>query len=183
MPTHEIIISGFGGQGVLFLGEMLAQAAVREGLNTTWLPAYGPEQRGGTAYCTVVISDRPIASPVVADPSILIVLNRPSLDRFEDAVRPGGIILCDGTMVGRHVERTDVRLLNVPATAIAKELGSTRSTNVVLLGALLEAVPLLSLESIHAALEAKVTNPQARALNQAALKRGGREARESAGHA
>lgn len=181
MPTHEIIISGFGGQGVLFLGEMLAQSAVREGLNTTWLPAYGPEQRGGTAYCTVVVSDEPIASPVVADPSILVVLNRPSLDRFEATVRPGGLILCDSTMVGRQVKRTDVRSLNIPATAIAKELGSTRSTNVVLLGALLATTPLFSSDSVRAALEAKVANPQARALNVAALERGGQEAREAAG--
>ncbi|MDR7523330.1 MAG: 2-oxoacid:acceptor oxidoreductase family protein [Armatimonadota bacterium] len=175
MPTYEIIIAGFGGQGVMFLGEILAHAALHEGYEVTWLPSYGPEQRGGTAHCTVVISDRPVASPVVADPSILIALNRPSLDRFEPAVRPGGLIVCDVTMTGRAPARPDAETVCVPATAIANDLGAARVANMVILGALLAAQPILSQDSIRAALETKVRDPQARARNLDALARGAQE--------
>jgi 2-oxoglutarate ferredoxin oxidoreductase subunit gamma len=181
MPTHEIIIAGFGGQGVMFFGEILAQAAVHEGRHVTWLPSYGPEQRGGTANCTVVISDEPIASPVVADPTIVIAMNRPSLERFEPAVRPGGLILTDSTIVERAPQRADVTSAAVPATAIANELGATRSANVVIMGALLAARPILSEESVRAALDQKVRDPEARARNAAALDRGRSALRELAG--
>jgi 2-oxoglutarate ferredoxin oxidoreductase subunit gamma len=176
MPTHEIVIAGFGGQGCLFFGDVLAHAALHDGLQVTWLPSYGPEQRGGTANCTVVISDEPIASPVVADPTILVAMNRPSLDRFEPEVRPGGLIVADGTMVERVPTRSDVQALSVPATAIASELGSTRAANVVLLGALLALRPILSPESVRTALAEKARDPAVRARNEAALDRGAREA-------
>jgi 2-oxoglutarate ferredoxin oxidoreductase subunit gamma len=179
MQAHEIVIAGFGGQGVLFLGEVLAHAAVHEGLHVTWLPAYGPEMRGGTASCTVVISDEPIASPVVADPTVLIALNRPSLERFEPAVRAGGLIVTDATMVEVEPERRDVEVVTVPATAIANDLGATRAANVVVLGALLSVRPLFADASITAALEDKVRKPEARAINAAALERGRREARRA----
>jgi 2-oxoglutarate ferredoxin oxidoreductase subunit gamma len=180
MPAHEIVIAGFGGQGVLFLGEVLAHAAVREGRQVTWLPAYGPEQRGGTAHCTVVIDDAPIASPVVADPTVLIALNRPSLDRFEPAVRPGGLIVLDTTLVDRLPARTDVRCVAVPATAIATELGAPRAANVVALGALLAAAPILSEAAVRAGLEDKVRDSDQRAANLAALARGAAAARAPA---
>lgn len=176
MAAHELIIAGFGGQGVLFLGEVLAHAAVHEGRHVTWLPAYGPEQRGGTAHCTVVVSDTPIASPVVADPTILVALNRPSLDRFEGAVRPGGLIVTDHTMVERLPHRADVRTVAVPATALAVELGVPRCANMIVLGALLAAAPILSEAAIRAGLEAKVRDPELRARNLEALARGLREA-------
>ncbi len=175
MPSHEIIIAGFGGQGVLFLGEVLARAGVREGREVTWLPSYGPEQRGGTANCTVVISDEPVGSPVVADPSILIVLNRPSLDRFEPQVRAGGLIVYDSTMIGRAPGRSDVTAVAVPATAAASDLGSARVANVILLGALLEARPVVSTAAARAALDEMVIDPEARARNATALERGARE--------
>ncbi|MDQ7839937.1 MAG: 2-oxoacid:acceptor oxidoreductase family protein [bacterium] len=175
MAVHEIVIAGFGGQGVLFLGEVLAQAALSEGREVTWLPAYGPEQRGGTAYCTVVISSEPIGSPVVSDPTVMIAMNRPSLDRFEPAVRPGGLIVCDSTLTGRVPERTDVEVIAVPATAIAVELGAARAANVVLLGATLAARPILSAESVRAALDGMVADPQIIARNAAAFERGARE--------
>lgn len=183
MSTHEIIIAGFGGQGVLFLGEVLAHAAVHDGHHVTWLPAYGPEQRGGTAYCTVVISDQPIASPVVTDPAILLIMNRPSLDRFESAARPGGLIVCDATMVGRRPARADVQVVSIPATAIAAELSAPRAANVVVLGALLAARPILTDAGIRAALEEKVRDPEARAKNLLALERGAREALQPVGTA
>ncbi len=175
MASCEIVIAGFGGQGVLFLGEVLAQAALREGREVTWLPAYGPEQRGGTAYCTVVISDGPIGSPVVSDPAVLIAMNRPSLERFEPAVRPGGLIVCDVTLTGRAPGRADVRSVAVPATAIAAELGAARAANVVLLGATLAAEPVLAAESLRTALDGMVADPRVRARNAAALERGARE--------
>jgi 2-oxoglutarate ferredoxin oxidoreductase subunit gamma len=172
MPAHEIIIAGFGGQGVLFLGEVLAHAALHEGRHVTWLPAYGPEQRGGTASCTVVIDEEPIASPVVADPTVLIALNRPSLDRFEAAVRRGGVIVVDRTMVDRTPARADVRTVAVPATAIAVEIGSPRSANVIVLGALLAVLPVVSEAAVRAGLEDKVRDPERHAANLAALERG-----------
>jgi 2-oxoglutarate ferredoxin oxidoreductase subunit gamma len=175
MPSHEIVIAGFGGQGVLFLGEVLARAGMREGREVTWLPSYGPEQRGGTANCTVVIGDEPIGSPVVADPSILIVLNRPSLDRFEPQVRPGGMIVYDSTMVTRAPIRTDVSVVAVPATAVASGLGSTRAANVVLLGALLAIRPVVTTATARAVLDEMVADPEAKTLNAAALERGARE--------
>lgn len=172
MPTHDIVVAGFGGQGVLFLGEVLARAAMREGREVTWLPAYGPEQRGGTANCTVVISDEPIGSPVVADPSVLIALNRPSLDRFEPHVKPGGLIVYDATMITRGLSRTDLTATAVPATEIAIALGSPRAANVVLLGALLARQPLVSGDAVRAVLEEMVRDPEVRARNAAALDRG-----------
>ncbi len=181
MPAHEIVIAGFGGQGTLFFGDVLAHAALHDDLQVTWLPSYGPEQRGGTANCTVVISDEPIASPVVADPTILVAMNRPSLDRFEPAVRPGGLIVCDSTMVDQAPSRSDVQAVLVPATAIANDLGSTRAANVVLLGALLAARPILSSESVRLALAEKAKDPTVRARNEAALDRGAREALQPAG--
>jgi Pyruvate/2-oxoacid:ferredoxin oxidoreductase gamma subunit len=180
MPTHEVVIAGFGGQGCLFFGDVLAHAALRDGLQVTWLPSYGPEQRGGTANCTVVISDQPIASPVVADPTILVAMNRPSLDRFEPQVRADGLIIADSTLVERIPARTDVRAFSVPATAIAQELGSTRAANVVLMGALLALAPILSMESIRAALAEKAKDPAVRARNEAALERGASEALQPA---
>lgn len=175
MPAHEIVIAGFGGQGVLFLGEVLARAAMREGREVTWLPAYGPEQRGGTANCTVVMSDDPIGSPVVADPSILIVFNRPSLDRFEHQVRRGGLIVYDSTMIGRAPSRDDLTPVPVPATEIANSLGSPRAANVVLLGALLQTRPVVSMATARAVLDEMVSDAEARARNTEALERGARE--------
>lgn len=175
MSSHELIIAGFGGQGVLFLGEVLARAGLREDRQVTWLPSYGPEQRGGTANCTVVISDEPIGSPVVADPSILIVLNRPSLDRFEPQVRPGGLIVYDGTMVTRAPVRTDVTVVAVPATAIARDLGSARAANVVLLGALLAIRPVVAASTARTILDEMVADPAAKECNAAALEHGARE--------
>jgi 2-oxoglutarate ferredoxin oxidoreductase subunit gamma len=172
MATHEIVIAGFGGQGILFLGEVLARAALHEDRHVTWLPAYGPEQRGGTANCTVVISDQPIASPVVADPTLLIVLNRPSLDRFEPRVRRGGLIVLDRTMVDRAPARTDVEVIAIPATAVAGDLGSSRAANVVILGAVLAVVPVVSVESARIALDEMVHDDEARARNVKALERG-----------
>ncbi len=152
MAATDLIVAGFGGQGVLFFGEVLARAALREGKNVTWLPSYGPEQRGGTATCTVVVSDEPIGSPVVADPEIVIVMNRPSLDRFEPRVRAGGLLIVNASMVDRPVRRTDVHLIAVDAMPQAAALGDARMANMVMLGALLAVRPVVSVEAVRGAL-------------------------------
>jgi 2-oxoglutarate ferredoxin oxidoreductase subunit gamma len=174
MATTELVIAGFGGQGILFLGEVLAHAAVIEGKNATWMPAYGPEQRGGTATCTVVIADEPIGSPVVSDPPVVIVMNRPSLDKFEPRVRPAGLLIVNSSLVDRPAERTDVRVVEVDAVREATGLGDARAANMVLLGAFLEAMPVVSREAVEQALRDLI--PPARAqmvgLNLAAIARG-----------
>ncbi len=148
MAALDLIAAGFGGQGILFLGEVLAWAAVLEGKNATWLPSYGPEQRGGTATCTVVVAGGTIGSPVVADPEVLVAMNGPSLDKFAPRVRPGGLVIVDASMVDRPVARSDVRVVRVDAVAQAAALGDVRMANMVLLGALLAAVPVVSLDAV-----------------------------------
>jgi 2-oxoglutarate ferredoxin oxidoreductase subunit gamma len=152
MATFEIIIAGFGGQGVLFAGEILARAAVLEDKNVTWMPSYGPEQRGGTATCTVVVSDEAIGSPIVWDPQVAIVMNRPSLDKFEPRIRPGGVLVVNTAMVDRPVARMDLRVVAVDATRVASALSNPAVANMVLLGALLRVLPIVSASSVRLAL-------------------------------
>ena len=148
----EIVIAGFGGQGVLFTGQLLAYAAMGEGKNVTWFPSYGPEMRGGTANCTVVIADEEIGSPQVRNPKVVIAMNLPSLDRYEPLVAPDGLLVVNSSMVNRTPERTDIRILMVPGNEIAEEIGDKRMTNMVLLGGMLAYQPVLPLEVIHDAL-------------------------------
>ncbi len=149
----EVIISGFGGQGVLFAGQLLAYAAMDQGLEVTWIPSYGPEMRGGTANCTVVISDEEIGSPLVRKPRAAIVMNRPSLDKYEPLVSPGGVLVVNTSMVDREPTRTDIKVLLVPGNEIAERLGDRRMTNMVLLGSLLANLDLLSKEALVKALQ------------------------------
>jgi 2-oxoglutarate ferredoxin oxidoreductase subunit gamma len=149
---NEIIISGFGGQGVLFAGQLLAFAALDDGKHVTWFPSYGPEMRGGTAHCTVIISDQEIGSPVVRNPRAAIVMNLPSLDRYETLVQPGGVLVVNSSLVNRTCTRNDLMILELPANEIAEELGDRRLTNLVLLGALLHAIPVLEVPTVKKAL-------------------------------
>jgi 2-oxoglutarate ferredoxin oxidoreductase subunit gamma len=142
-PIADVVIAGFGGQGVLFAGQLLAHAALDAGLQTTWFPSYGPEMRGGTANCTVVVADGPIGSPVVGRPQAAIVLNLPSLDRYEPLVAPGGLLVVNTSLVDRAVARDDLEVVAIPADDVAAELGHPKLTNVVLLGALLVRHPAL----------------------------------------
>ncbi len=144
----EIIIAGFGGQGVLVMGQLLAHAGMLEKKKVTWYPSYGPEQRGGTCNCSVVISDKEIGSPIVVEPDAAIIMNRPSLDRFEPLIKRGGLLVYNSTLIDRDVERTDLRVIAVPANEIADELGSARTANMVTLGAFLEAANVVRVESI-----------------------------------
>ena len=134
----EIIISGFGGQGSLFAGQLLAYAAVEAGKHVTWIPSYGPEIRGGTAHCTVVISDEPIGSPLVRRPGAVVALNLPSFRKYEELLKPGGILVYNRSLIEAHETRSDVQYYGVPANAVAESLGNVRQANVVLLGALLQ---------------------------------------------
>jgi 2-oxoglutarate ferredoxin oxidoreductase subunit gamma len=131
----EVMFAGFGGQGILMSGKILAEAAMEMGLEVGWVPSYGPEMRGGTAYCTVVISDRPIGSPIIRNPMHLVAMNRPSLEKFAPHVKPGGIIFINSSLIPIDSGRSDVDELKVPATEIAKNLGSERVANIVALSA------------------------------------------------
>lgn len=148
----EIIIAGFGGQGVLFGGQLLTYAAMDEGKEVTWIPSYGPEMRGGTANCTVVISDEEIGSPMVSNPQAVIAMNLPSLDKYEPMVRPGGVLVVNESMVDREIVRKDIRGVMLKANEIAESLGDKRMSNMVLLGALIANLPVLPLEAIEKAL-------------------------------
>lgn len=170
----EIIIAGFGGQGVLFGGQLLAYAGMDEGKYVTWIPAYGPEMRGGTANCTTIISDEEIGSPLVQYPAAIIAMNRPSLDKYEDRVKPGGLLVVNSSMLDRQVNRKDIRVVSVDAGEIAEKIGDRRMTNVVLLGALLVNVPVLPMPAIENALKVHLPTRHQRLLsmNYDALREG-----------
>ena len=170
----EIVISGFGGQGALFAGQLLAYAALDAGLHTTWFPSYGPEMRGGTAHCTTIVSSEPIGSPVVRNPRAAIVLNLPSMERYEPLVKPGGVLVVNSSIVDERPDRTDLTALLVPGDDIAQALGETRVTNLVLLGALLARLPVLELKQVQATLEHVIPEHRKHLLatNVEALERG-----------
>ncbi|MFA5058804.1 MAG: 2-oxoacid:acceptor oxidoreductase family protein, partial [Opitutaceae bacterium] len=143
MTEERIIIAGFGGQGVLMIGKLLAHAGMMEGKNVTWLPAYGPEMRGGTANCNVIISDDIIGAPIVTEATCVIAMNLPSLDRFESFVRPGGWLLANSSLIPRTPVRRDVQTLAIPVNDLAQEQGSPKVANVVMLGAYLAVTPVV----------------------------------------
>lgn len=168
----QVKIAGFGGQGVLFLGSLLANVALRRDFHVTWLPAYGPESRGGTANCNVVISRQPVASPMVTEPTVLMALNGPSLERFESSVVPGGVVLYNSTLISRSPTRDDVDVLAVPATGIADELGDTRVANLVMLGAYLAHTGMFSEAEVAATMEETLKHAHMLELNRQAVSRG-----------
>ena len=148
----DIIISGFGGQGVLFAGQLLAYAALDNELEVTWFPSYGPEMRGGTAHCIVIISDDEIGSPVILNPHAAIVMNLPSLDKYEPLIKEGGVLIVNASLVDRNPIRDDITCVMVPANEIAEELGDLRMANIVMVGALFECLDVMSLKAIGEAL-------------------------------
>jgi 2-oxoglutarate ferredoxin oxidoreductase subunit gamma len=171
---EEIIISGFGGQGALFAGQVLAYAGMAEGRHVSWIPSYGPEMRGGTAHCTVILSDEEIGSPLVRRPSIAMVLNLPSLDKYEPLVRPGGVLVYNSSLITRVPTRTDIRVIPVPANDIAAELGDVRMANLVMVGALLTETGLVQPETIDAVLAEHLSERRRHLLeaNKVAMRRG-----------
>lgn len=160
----SIIISGFGGQGTLFAGQVLAYAALDAGKQVTWIPSYGPEMRGGTANCTVIISDKEIGSPIVRNPTIAIVLNLPSLDKYEQSIQPNGLLVANSSLINRSVEREDIQVLYIPANKIAEEIGNMRLANMVAIGAMVTMRPILTIDSIKQALETHLPERHKRLL-------------------
>jgi len=170
---EEIILSGFGGQGTLFAGQLLTYSGMDEGRHVTWIPSYGPEMRGGTAHCTVILSDDEIGSPIVRQPTISLVMNPDSMDKYEPLVKPGGLLVVNSTLVQTKSKRTDIDVIYVPANDLALELGNVKMANVVMLGALLgvrEIVPVAAIERTldeHIPAERhKIIAPNKRALHR-----------------
>ena len=170
----EIVISGFGGQGVLFAGQIMAFAAMDAGYDVTWIPSYGPEMRGGTANCTVIIADEEIGSPLVRNPKAAVVLNLPSLDKYESMVQCCGVMIVNASLVNRTVKRDDIESVHIPASEIAESIGDKRLLNMVTMGALITKLPVLSLEQLEAALTTHIPERHRQLLpvNMQALRQG-----------
>lgn len=151
--TEEIIIAGFGGQGVLSMGKILAYSGVMDGKEVSWMPAYGPEMRGGTANVTVIVSDEKVHSPVLKMYDTVIALNQQSLDKFEQKVKPGGVLLYDSHGLQREPERTDITIYHIPAAEQAKVMGNSKTFNMIVLGAFLKIKPIVASESIYKGLK------------------------------
>jgi 2-oxoglutarate ferredoxin oxidoreductase subunit gamma len=163
--TYEIVLAGFGGQGILFLGKMIATAGMIEGKEVSWIPSYGPEMRGGTANCSVVVSDRRIGTPVVSHPNVLVAMNRPSLEKFEAKMQPGGFLLVNKTLIEIPHTRTDIDAAYVEITGLASELGNPRLANIVALGALIGRLPIVTSDSVIAGLKKELSGKKAALLD------------------
>ena len=162
--TYETIMAGFGGQGLLFSGKVLAHAALIEQKELSWLPSYGPEMRGGTCNCSVIVSDDPVGSPIIAHPNVLMVMNEPSLDKFEDTVAPGGTIFVDSSLIARKVKRTDVDVVYIPATEMAKAMEATSLANMIILGAIVQKLGCVKPETVTTALKETISARKANLL-------------------
>lgn len=171
---EAFLFSGSGGQGVMFAGQLLAYAALSQGLQVTWIPSYGPEMRGGTAHCFVIMSDRPIGSPVVRYPQVVVVFNNPSFEKYEPQVAPGGLLAVNTSLVVRRSSRSDIDCLYVPASDMADESGEIRLMNMVMLGAVLAARPVLPPDAVKKALQEHLPSRRRYLLesNYAALEKG-----------
>ena len=173
--TNEYLIAGFGGQGLLFAGKFLVNKGMMEGKEVSWLPSYGPEMRGGTANCSVIISDDPVGSPIVSKPNVLMVMNLPSLDKYENDVKAGGKIFVDSSLIGRKVERTDVEAFYMPATQMASDAGLNGLANMILAGKILKELGEFEDEEAVATSLRKVVSvkhPEMYEKNLTALKMG-----------
>ena len=174
MRHEETVFAGFGGQGVLFAGQLLSYTGMAEGLHVTWIPSYGPEMRGGTANCTVILSEEEIGAPVVAHPSAAVVFNSPSMAKYEPLVKSGGLLLVNASLIASRSERDDIRVVYVSASDIAAELGNVRMANMVLLGAFVALTGLVSLDSVKDQLDEHLSDRQRKWLqpNYQALDKG-----------
>ena len=172
--TSKILIAGFGGQGILFAGKVLAYKGLVEGKQLSWLPSYGPEMRGGTANCNVIISDDPVGSPIVDDPNVLIVMNLPSLDKYENAAQKGAKIFVDSTLIERKVQRDDVEVYYIPATKMAQDAGIPTLANMIILGKVIKETGVVSFEGMEDALKKVVSARKANLIdvNLKAIKAG-----------
>ena len=174
MSPPNLLMAGCGGQGILFSGKFLAYKGLIEDRQVSWLPSYGPEMRGGTANCSVIISDEPVGSPIVGNPDVLIAMNLPSLDKYEDAVVPGGKIFVDSTLIGRKVRRTDVEVHYIPATQMASDNQMPTLANMIIMGKVLQVCPELGATHIQEALKKVVSarHQDLLAVNEKALQLG-----------
>ncbi len=172
--TNEIIIAGFGGQGVLSMGKILAYSGLMEGKEVSWMPSYGPEQRGGTANVTVILSDERISSPVLNVFDIAIILNQPSMDKFESKVKPGGVLIYDGYGIHKPVTRTDIQVYRIDAMDAATKANMERSFNMMILGGLLKVVPMVTLENVLQGLKKSLPERHHKLIpmNEEAIKKG-----------
>jgi 2-oxoglutarate ferredoxin oxidoreductase subunit gamma len=170
----EVIISGFGGQGALFAGQLLAYAGIAENLQVTWIPSYGPEMRGGTANCTVIVSEEDIGAPIIRNPSVAVILNLPSMEKYGPLVKPGGVLIVNESLVPMRSEREDIRIIYIRASDISTDLGNPRMANLVLLGALVQATGVVSLKTVASELGKHISERHRRWLepNRQALQKG-----------
>lgn len=170
---NEVMFAGFGGQGILLIGKLLAHAAMTQGDQVAWIPSYGPEMRGGTAYCTVVISKQPIGSPIISNPKHLVAMNQPSLEKFAPKVKPGGIILINSSLITIDSGRIDVSELKIPAMDIAMALGNAKVANIVALGAFAQSSRIVPIDLVKSCLEHEfLSKSKLLALNLSALDAG-----------
>ena len=172
--NESVIMSGFGGQGIMLMGQLLCYAGMHEGKNVSWMPSYGPEMRGGTANCTVMISTDRVGSPVTRFPQSLVAMNKASLDKFESAIQQGGFLLINSSLVDRTPSRTDLKIVKVPANQIAEEAGTLQVTNMAALGAYVAGTSVVSLDSVIVALRRMIPEHRKEllAVNEEALRRG-----------
>jgi len=173
--VEKNIFAGFGGQGVLLMGQLLAMAGMMEGKNTSWIPSYGPEMRGGTANCSIIISDSEISSPIVTRATSIIAMNRPSLDKFENTVIPGGKLFINSSIIDVKSSRTDIDVYYVPCNEIAHEMGNDKVANMIMLGAYLAKCPVVSVDTVLEALLEKLGKNKSHLipLNREAITKGG----------
>lgn len=171
--TEEIIMSGFGGQGIMLMGQLITYAGMLENKQVSWIPSYGPEMRGGTANCSIIISDDPIGAPTIAEPTAVVAMNLPSIEKFEPVIQPGGVLIINSSLVERTSTRSDIKVYQVPANDIAVELGNSRVANMVIVGALVAAIGTVQSESvIKAFAKLFARKPELLSINEKAILRG-----------
>ncbi len=174
--NHEMIIAGFGGQGVMLMGQLLVYAGMLENKYVSWIPSYGPEMRGGTANCSVIVADEPIGAPIVSEPTVVVAMNLPSLDKFEPLLRSGGTLIINSSLIERSAKRADITAYQIPCNDIAGELGNAKVANMVVLGAVIAATGVVTQESILKAFgKMFAKKPELLAINEQAIRRGGQQ--------
>lgn len=172
--NKEMIFAGFGGQGVMLMGQILAYAGMLEGQQVSWFPAYGPEMRGGTANCSIIIGDEPVGTPIVTEPSVVVAMNLPSLDKFEPMLHADGTLLINSSLIDRKPHRADIKTYYVPCNDIAQELGNLKVANMVMVGAIIAASGVVDIDSVISVLAKKIfkNKPQVMPINEQAIRRG-----------
>lgn len=174
MTDQKLIIAGFGGQGVMFMGQLLAYSGMNEDKEVSWFPSYGPEMRGGTANCNVIISDNPIGSPMVTSPNSIIAMNRPSLDKFENKLEKDGMLFINSSLIDRKVERDDIEVIYIAASEIADKIGISKVANMIMVGAYIQKTGVVSFEIVEKLLSKVLTGSKAKFIpyNVEAMKKG-----------